>query len=54
VAECPGAEPGELVDRVYGGGLPPRLREAAIMSVRATLHHLGVTTTGEWGTEPAG
>lgn len=43
---------GALVEQVYGAHLPSRLREAAELSVRSTLNHLGVTTPGEWGTEP--
>lgn len=54
LAALPGGGPGELVDHVYGAVLPQRLRQAALLSVRATLHHLGVTTEGVWGTEPAG
>lgn len=54
LAALPGGDPGEVVDHVYGAGLPHRLRQAALLSVRATLHHLGVTTEGVWGTEPAG
>lgn len=54
LASLPGGDPDALVDRVYGVTLPPGLRDAARLSIRATLHHLGVTTEGVWGTEPAG
>lgn len=37
------ARPGELIDRVYGGGLNPALRGAAEGSLRAILAHLQKT-----------
>lgn len=48
----PGAEPGELVSRIYGSGHPPGIEAAALLSVRAILHHLGLPTPGPWGSEP--
>lgn len=48
----PGAGPAELVERIYGRGHPPGIGEAALLSVRAILHHLGVPTPGPWGSEP--
>lgn len=49
----PSGDPDRLVAEVYGPELPPRLREAARLGVRAILAHLGVATGGVWGTEPS-
>lgn len=48
----PGVDPVELAARIHGGSHPPAVRAAAILSIRAILHHLGETTPGAWGSEP--
>lgn len=50
--EIPGADPDPFVERIYGAGVEGRVRDAAVLSVRAILHHLGVGTDGAWGPEP--
>lgn len=40
LAGAPDADPGTLVDLVYGDELPPDTREAALASVEAMIHHL--------------
>lgn len=48
----PDVDPVELASRIYGGAHPPAVRAAAILSIRAILHHLGEPTPGPWGSEP--
>ena len=48
----PGVDPVELAGRIYGPDHPPAVRRAAILSIRAILHHLGEPTPGPWGSEP--
>lgn len=39
--ERPESDEGELLEVVYGGGLPVAMREAALLSVRALMEHVG-------------
>jgi len=48
----PLVDPTELALRLYGPHPPPGIREAAVLSIRAILHHLGEPTSGGWGSEP--
>jgi len=48
----PRVDPVELASRLYGPHHPPGIREAAVLSIRAILHHLGEPTPGAWGSEP--
>lgn len=48
----PDVDPVDLASRIYGPGHPAALRAAAILSIRAILHHLGEPTSGPWGSEP--
>ena len=48
----PAVDPVELASRLYGPHHPPGIREAAVLSIRAILHHLGEPTPGGWGSEP--
>lgn len=38
--EAPGADTAEILERVYGDEVPPGLREAALRSVEALVHHV--------------
>ena len=39
--EQPGVEEDDLLDLVYGGGVPDGMHEAALLSVRALMEHVG-------------